>query len=307
MADYGAPPYHESSLKSVLRFLAAGARGAGAGMAAPDPFSAFGGAFQMEQNSSNAARRAAEAYAMKQEEARRQQEHDDIWKRSIDAQIKQMEKPAAVPDWARTKEERDQMIKFEADKAAALAAARPKETKEPKSESLVLVEGPDGNPVYVRQSAAVGKRPPKSSPKEKPVTGAERGVLAFYNRAKTAEDTIGKLEGKMSRLSLARQAQLRYAPNVAQSPDMQVYRQAQRAFTEARLRKESGAAIPQGEYDTDAQTYFAQPGDAPDTVKAKKAARKAVLDGLKYSSGKAYDEFYGEQAQGGGNDPLGIR
>jgi hypothetical protein len=81
-------------------------------------------------------------------------------------------------------------------------------------------------------------------------------------------------------------------PNYLQSPDQQMYRQAQRQFSEARLRKESGAAISAKEYESDAKTYFAQPGDSPAVIKRKQESRQKVLDGLKFGAGKAYDEFF---------------
>lgn len=167
------------------------------------------------------------------------------------------------------------------------------------AERLVQIMGPNGTPIWVRESQAVNQ-PAAQAPRA--VTGQERQSLAYYNRAKEAVDTLttgdaGKsLEERMAASSLLRQGQLQYAPNVAQTSDQQRYRQAQRAFTEARLRKESGAAIPTAEYENDARTYFAQPGDSPDTIKQKRAARDTVLSGLKFGAGRAYDEFYGEPA-----------
>lgn len=129
----------------------------------------------------------------------------------------------------------------------------------------------------------------------RPSLGQERQTLAYYNRAKQASEDIGLLEPEIAKLGLMGQTRMEIAPNFLQSQAGQSYRQAQRAFTEARLRKESGAAIPQGEYDNDARTYFAQPGDSPETMAQKKRAREVVLEGLKFASGKAFDEFYGGQ------------
>lgn len=129
----------------------------------------------------------------------------------------------------------------------------------------------------------------------RPSLGAERQSLAYFNRAKQASDDIGNMEDAIAKMGLAGQARLQVAPNILQSESNQRYRQAQRAFTEARLRKESGAAIPQGEYENDARTYFAQPGDGPEVIAQKRRARQTVLDGLKFASGKAYEEFYGAQ------------
>lgn len=173
----------------------------------------------------------------------------------------------------------------------------------PRDERLVQVEGPDGRPTWTRESDAVGKPAAQAA---RAVTGAERGVLAYYNRAKDASETItnagpdGKsLEDRVAGAGLGTQLGLQYAPNMMQTSDQQAYRQAQRAFTEARLRKESGAAIPTAEYENDAKTYFAQPGDAPQTIAQKRQKRQTVLEGLKFSSGRAYDEFYGQPNKSG--------
>jgi hypothetical protein len=160
-----------------------------------------------------------------------------------------------------------------------------------RDDRIVQIEGPDGTAVWVRESDAVGKRAAQAA---RAITGQERQTLAFYNRAKEADDLAIQVEEVVAGAGLASQFQQQYAPNIAQTKDQQRYRQAQRAFTEARLRKESGAAIPTAEYENDARTYFAQPGDSPEVRAQKRTARQTVLDGLKFSSGRAYDEFYGE-------------
>lgn len=139
--------------------------------------------------------------------------------------------------------------------------------------------------------------------RRKPVTGAERNNLGFYQRAAQAEEIAAPLETAIANMSLREQAWLQAMPNFAQSKENQMYRQAQRAFTEARLRKESGAAIPEGEYENDARTYFAQPGDGPDVIKQKQAARKQVLEGMAVSTGQAWEEYHGEPYQRQGTSP----
>jgi len=161
----------------------------------------------------------------------------------------------------------------------------------PEATQLVQIMGPQGTPIWVRESDAVGKPAAQAA---RAVTGQERQALAFFNRAKEAHETIATLEEAIGKMSLAGQARLQMAPNWLQSPENQAYRQAQRAFTEARLRKESGAAIPTHEYENDAKTYFAVPGDTPAIIEQKRQARETLLDGLAFTAGKAYDEFYGE-------------
>lgn len=141
------------------------------------------------------------------------------------------------------------------------------------------------------------------------VTGSQETNLGFYNRGKDALEAIAPLEEQIANAGLKDQLQLEYAPNLLQSEEQQIYRQAQRQFTEARLRKESGAAIPDAEYQNDARTYFAQPGDTAETLARKKAAREQVLDSLAVSSGRAYDDYYGQQYQriGSGGEDLRSR
>lgn len=171
------------------------------------------------------------------------------------------------------------------------ARVRPVPPQAPKDDRIVQIMGPNGTPIWVKESEAVGKPAAQAA---RAVTGAERQALAFFNRAKEAVDTVTPLEAEIAKMSLAGQTQLEFAPNFMQTQLGQSYRQAQRAFTEARLRKESGAAIPTSEYANDAKTYFAQPGDKALTIEQKRKARATVLDGLGYAAGKAYDEFYGQ-------------
>jgi hypothetical protein len=148
--------------------------------------------------------------------------------------------------------------------------------------------GPDAN-----AKLAAGWKLHESQQARRPI-GAERVALGFYNRAQDADQITKKLEGDIAKSNIVRQGQLQYAPNMLQTESQQAYRQAQRTFTEARLRKESGAAIPAKEYETDAKTYFAQPGDSAATLLQKQKARQDVLDGLGFAAGPAYEEFYGE-------------
>ena len=166
-------------------------------------------------------------------------------------------------------------------------------------EPLVSVAGPDGKPVLVPRSQAAGMSPVTAT---KPTLGIERSSLSFYNRAKEAVEAMSQpdasgssLESRISGQGIARQLQGQLAPNMVQTTDQQRYRQAQRAFTEARLRKESGAAIAPLEYENDAKTYFMQPGDDPKTSQQKAKLRQDVLDGLKFQAGRAFNEFYGDQ------------
>ncbi len=174
-----------------------------------------------------------------------------------------------------------------------LAPAAPREPR------LVQVEtvGPDGKPVTQFVEPTAGASYPKPSGQGKPATGQQRRALNFFNRGKEAEEIASSLEEGQE----ISPTKLKYVPdfaNVVLSDANQAYRQAQRTFTEARLRKESGATIKDDEYENDARTYFAQPGDSEATKAQKRALRRAVLSGIGFESGDALREFYGPEAEG---------
>jgi hypothetical protein len=125
---------------------------------------------------------------------------------------------------------------------------------------------------------------------QKPPSEGERAAFGYYSRALDAHQALEGMEEKMASKNAMAQLGYNYLPNMAQSEENQLYRQAQRQFTEARLRKESGAAIAASEYENDEKTYFPQPGDTKAVLQRKRQARTMVLRSLKDQSGRAYRE-----------------
>ena len=130
----------------------------------------------------------------------------------------------------------------------------------------------------------------------RPATSAALRVASFYYRMEDALNTIESkpggapsLEEQIASLGTGGQLALQYLPNLFQSQTGQLYRQAQRQFTEARLRKDSGAAIRDEEYAADALIYFARPGDTKETLARKRNARQKVLAAIKHEAGKAVE------------------
>lgn len=157
---------------------------------------------------------------------------------------------------------------------------------------LETIIGPDGKPIRVRREDAIGKAP--ASGTEKASSGVQKRVLNFFNRAEQADKDLEKLEPEIEKLGLGGQAWQAIMPNFAQTQLGQSYTAAQRAFTEARLRKDSGAAIPAEEFDSDRKTYFVQPGDSKKTIQQKNRARAAMLASLAFESGQALGEYIGD-------------
>lgn len=153
-------------------------------------------------------------------------------------------------------------------------------TKEAAASRALTARGQNMTDARQREMAEVARE-------TKPATVAENNSLGFYVRAKNSTEVFESLEKQMADKGIMGQIRYRYAPNIAQSEENQVFRQAERVFTEARLRKESGAAIPPHEYENDAKTYFPQAGDSKKVLERKRDARAQVLRSLRISAGKA--------------------
>ena len=69
---------------------------------------------------------------------------------------------------------------------------------------------------------------------------------------------------------------------------------ASRNFIAAVLRKESGAAISDGEYLNGLKQYFPQVGDKPEVITDKEALRSASIKGMYRESGDAFAAIYPE-------------
>lgn len=93
-----------------------------------------------------------------------------------------------------------------------------------------------------------------------------------------------------------------YGANLANSKEWQQYQQAAREGIAAILRKDTGAAVTQTEWDLYFPMLYPQPGDSPEVVAQKKASREANAKALRASSGPAFDRMF---PQYGGGAPAG--
>ena len=82
------------------------------------------------------------------------------------------------------------------------------------------------------------------------------------------------------------------AANLVNSKEWQQYQRAARESLSAVLRKDTGAAVTDEEFNTYFPTYFPIPGDSPEVVKQKKAARQAAASGLRGASSRAFDRMF---------------
>lgn len=79
---------------------------------------------------------------------------------------------------------------------------------------------------------------------------------------------------------------LQFSPNYFQTEDYQKFVQAKRNFVNAVLRRESGAAISQPEFDNADKQYFPQPGDSEEVLAQKKQNRETTLNNIRIESGQ---------------------
>lgn len=156
------------------------------------------------------------------------------------------------------------------------------------------VTDPNTNkPILVQQDKQGNIRPvagyaPRDG-SEKPLTEAQGNALGFGIRAREANAILNDLETKGVNPGTLKNKAASAVPilgNYAKSPAIQSYEQAQRNFVTAVLRKESGAAISAGEFDTEAKKYFPQPGDSKETLEQKANARKTAIEVLQLQAGR---------------------
>lgn len=129
--------------------------------------------------------------------------------------------------------------------------------------------------------------------KEKPATADERTSAMFATRAKDAAELANNIEqagyNPASYGASFRTTSLPFVGMVGANSDDRSYNQAKRSFISAVLRKESGAAISDSEYENESKKYFPEPGDGPQQIAQKDAERKRAIQTLIAASGSAYN------------------
>lgn len=79
--------------------------------------------------------------------------------------------------------------------------------------------------------------------------------------------------------------------NFMRSPDGQKYRQAQENWITANLRKESGAAIPTTEIESERRKWFPMPGDSKAVITQKRKSRQDAERAMRKASGGAFEDL----------------
>ena len=144
---------------------------------------------------------------------------------------------------------------------------------------------PGGEGVLMPYSAtAASNAPGAPGVAPKPMTDAQSNALLFGNRAKEAHDLVNKLSTagiNKPFLGIGSNSEmLGSLVNTFQPKEFQQLDQAKLDFMTAILRKESGAAISQSEFDTAERQYFPRVGDDPSTIAQKAKNRELAIKGI---------------------------
>jgi hypothetical protein len=132
----------------------------------------------------------------------------------------------------------------------------------------------------------------------KPLTQAQYTALGYAERVVDAAIVIDDVGNQFASTWALLGSAL---PNSLKSEDRQKFEQAQRNFVNAVLRRESGAAIAESEFESAAMQYFPQPGDSLGVLAQKKVNRETVQRNLLREGGQPTTT-----QDNSINDPLGL-
>jgi hypothetical protein len=163
-----------------------------------------------------------------------------------------------------------------------------------------IIETADG---FMLADPRAGTAAPLKSASGEPVKGkagaadksseGERTAAGFLLRMRNAEPLVNEFEEK-GRPTYTTDAAAAVGGSAARrlvtNETQQKYRQAQEDWVRAKLRKESGAAIPTEEMAREIETYFPQPGEGKEVAKQKKAARKSAEEAMVIAAGRSADK-----------------
>jgi hypothetical protein len=145
----------------------------------------------------------------------------------------------------------------------------------------------DEGPILVDPRTGTGK--PITGPNgqqlagvTKPLNDSQSKSLLFGSRMREADKILGTLQGEGTTTSFpgSRTPVVGGVINYFAPENQQMLNQAKLDFMTATLRRESGAAISTGEYDSADKQYFPQPGDSEKVIAQKARNRQIAIQGV---------------------------
>lgn len=142
-----------------------------------------------------------------------------------------------------------------------------------------------GVPFGTTESEAFGRFAIEDTIKEAgPPSSSQFQAGTFAKRMEQAENELSGGRGFFTP----------FAPKFLRTEDRRLFEQAERNYINALLRRESGAAIADTEFDSARQQYIPIASDSQAVLDAKAQNREIVFEGLKAESGNAFDIIGGQ-------------
>lgn len=143
-----------------------------------------------------------------------------------------------------------------------------------------------GNPVFFRPSNQGGMPAiiPGVRPESKPLNEGQANAAGFADRLEAADKVLRETPFKPT-VGTSIRSSLPFS-NQFMGQQQQLVEQAKREFITAQLRRESGASISPGEFETADKQYFPQPGEGPLVIAQKEQARQRAVKNMRRSAGQ---------------------
>ena len=122
------------------------------------------------------------------------------------------------------------------------------------------------------------------------ITDGMRTSFSYAESARQAHNRMQALESKISGMPYAK-ARLQLsldqinAPQMISDPAVRDYAQAMRVYINSQMRRESGAAVNETEYDRYGKSMAFSPGDDANTLTNKQNSRRQIIQGLTTQAG----------------------
>jgi hypothetical protein len=159
-----------------------------------------------------------------------------------------------------------------------------------------LVDRRTGKVVFQAPQTASMTRFNPATGQYETISGIDPSQLDLKESESASTIYSGRMQQAQNILDLVEREGTDFAQRIAQNiplvgnylttPEYKSYDQAKRNFINAVLRKESGAAIAESEFENADKQYFPQPGDTPDIIAQKRENRELAIRLMEASAGE---------------------
>lgn len=159
-----------------------------------------------------------------------------------------------------------------------------------------LVDRRTGKVVFQAPQTASMTRYNPATGQYETISGLDPSQLDLKESESASTIYSGRMQQAQNILDLVEREGTDFAQRIAQNiplvgnylttPEYKSYDQAKRNFINAVLRKESGAAIAESEFENADKQYFPQPGDTPDIIAQKRENRELAIRLMEASAGE---------------------